>query len=94
MTTKKKSGLSDLERKIIAENERLTKIINADDRGKMILELQKENEVYKDLLRTFQEHIVDVDGDEWACPLCGERAPMEIDTKNFPHASFCVLYKA
>ena len=73
-----------LEAKLLEENERLVKRIG---------ELEAENRQFRDLILTLQEHVIDVDGDHWVCALCGERALLEVDTKDFPHAKYCVMHK-
>lgn len=60
--------------------------------------LQEENQKLlaevvslKGLLRQFREHAIDVDGDHWACAMCGKRESLEKSTEDFVHEDFCPL---
>ncbi len=88
-------GMSVLEKKLIEANENLVQEQKERSAAvaSRIKELERDNEIFRDLLIKVQEHIIEIDEDKWCCPLCGERAPMEIDTRAFPHATYCVLYK-
>lgn len=75
MTTK--SGMSDLETRLLEENKRLL----------------GEVTFLKALLQDVGQHLVDVDGDDWYCMCCGERAPLSVDVAEFPHQETCALHK-
>lgn len=96
MPKKTEEGMSELENRLLLENERLTKENLERSEGSVAAfkELQQENAVYKELLLKVQEHIIEVDEDSWCCPLCGKRCPLDVDTRDYPHETFCVLYKA
>lgn len=83
MAAKKKTaastaGMSDLEKKLLEENERLS----------------KENAFLKDRLYHFREHAVDLEGETWICGDCGATATVEQGSENVPHETFCPFHKA
>lgn len=69
--------MNELEKKLLAENEKLT----------------QENQFLKALLQDVSTHLIDIDGEEWFCMVCGERAPMAVENDAFPHKKTCVLHK-
>lgn len=70
-------GMSKLEIGLLEENKRLN----------------EENKYYKALLQECTVHLISVEGDEWFCIVCGERAPMETETEKFPHKGDCALHQ-
>ena len=77
MSAKKEKGVTKLETGLLAENTRLF----------------EENKFLKALIQDNAQHYIEVDGDDWFCMCCGERANLEVDTAAFPHAVTCVLNK-
>lgn len=77
MAAKKKEGTTALEKKLLEENERLT----------------KENAFLRDRLYHFREHAVDLEGETWICADCGATATVEQGSENVPHEKFCPFYK-
>ena len=71
----KKKGVTNLEHGLLAENTRLF----------------EENKFLKALIQDQAQHYIDVDGDDWFCMCCGERAPLEVKVEEFPHQATCVL---
>lgn len=56
--------------------------------------LKQENEFFRSLLQDVAQHLIDVDGDDWYCLVCGERAPLEVPAEKFPHKHTCALHKS
>lgn len=54
-------------------------------------ELKKEVAMLKGVLRNFSEHAIDCEGEEWICSLCGSKAPLAVDFKDFKHETFCPM---
>ena len=78
MASKKKTaGMSDLEKKLLEDNEKLT----------------KEVAWLKDLLQQFGHQLIDCEDEDWICPLCGKREPLAVEVANFGHETFCPLHK-
>ncbi len=69
--------MSELEKKLIEENKRLN----------------TELAQLRDALQQFGHHAIDVDGDDWLCPFCGKREPLERSTDFFEHETYCPLWK-
>ena len=55
-------------------------------------ELKLEVKRLKGIIRSFAQHAVDCEGDEWICSLCGVRAPLAVDLEKFPHESYCSMH--
>lgn len=53
---------------------------------------KKKNKELRAVLLNFAEHAVDIEGDEWICSLCGSKASLEADLKNFKHETYCPMY--
>ncbi len=77
MAAKKTEGVSNLEHGLLAENSRLF----------------EENKFLKALIQDNAQHYIEVDGDDWYCMCCGERAELSVETSAFPHKDTCVLNK-
>lgn len=72
-------GNSELEKILLEENARL----------------KGERDFFAALLQEVGQHLIDLDGEEWFCLCCGERAPISADStdqKNYPHKATCALY--
>lgn len=54
-------------------------------------ELKLEVKKLKGILRSFAEHAVDCEGDDWICSLCGAHAALSVDIAQFPHETYCPM---
>lgn len=53
--------------------------------------LKAEIKRLKGILRSFNEHAIDCDGDNWICGLCGVRQDFAVDLSAFPHEPYCPM---
>lgn len=71
--------MSELEKKLLEETVRL----------------KNERDFFAALLQEVGQHLIDLDGEEWFCLCCGERASISVDStdqENYPHKTTCALY--